>query len=148
MQRNALCHIILPLTRALTCLLLTTLALVAQAAETYSVLITDAETGEALPFVQIYISEGRGTISNSEGQFCIEAEPWEQLIITCIGYQRVRIKAADLPHTLRLLPAETELREVTVVASGNILKQVAQQMELDYRKHKNAYTYLLLSAKL
>lgn len=141
MQRNALCHIILPLTRALTCLLLTTLALVAQAAETYSALITDAETGEALPFVQIYISEGRGTISNSEGQFCIEAEPWEQLFITCIGYQRVRIKAADLPHTLRLLPAETELREVTVVASGNILKQVAQQMELDYRKHKNAYTY-------
>ena len=48
MQRNALCHIILPLTRALTCLLLTTLALVAQAAETYSALITDAETGEAL----------------------------------------------------------------------------------------------------
>ena len=48
MERNALCHIILPLTRALTCLLLTTLALVAQAAETYSALITDAETGEAL----------------------------------------------------------------------------------------------------
>ena len=48
MERNALCHIILPLTRALTCLLLTTLALAAQAAETYSALITDAETDEAL----------------------------------------------------------------------------------------------------
>ncbi len=108
---------------------------------TYSARVTDAESGEELPFSQVYISEGRGTMANSEGWFSISALPSEMLTITCMGYQRVRIKAADLPRTLRLSPATTEMREVTVVAPGNILKQVVQQMEADYQAHKNAYSY-------
>lgn len=112
-----------------------------EAREAYSAQVVDAETGEELPFTQVYICEGRGTVANSEGQFCIDAHPQEVLTITCMGYQRVRLKAADLPHTLRLTPATTEMREVTVVASENILKQVVQQMEADYQAHKNVYTY-------
>ena len=107
----------------------------------YSAQVIDAETGEELPYAQIYLSEGHGTIANSEGRFSIDALPSDMLTITCMGYQRVRIKATDLPPTLRLSPATTEMREVTVVATDNILKQVVQQMERDYQAHKNAYTY-------
>ncbi len=112
-----------------------------EAQEAYSAQVVDAETGEELPFTQVYICEGRGTVANSEGQFSIDAHPQEVLTITCMGYQRVRLKAADLPHTLRLTPATTEMREVTVVASENILKQVVLQMEADYQAHRKAYTY-------
>ena len=108
---------------------------------TFSARIVDAETGEELPFTQIYISEGRGTIANSEGKFSIDALPSETLTITCMGYQRVRIKAADLPSTLRLSPATIEMREVTVVPSGDILEQVVRNMEADYNAHRKAHTY-------
>ncbi len=109
--------------------------------ETFSSTVMDGETGETLPFAQIYISEGRGTIANAEGRFSVKALPSETLVITCMGYQRMKIKAADLPPTLRLMPAETAMREVTVMAPGNILAQVVKQMEKDYQAHKNAYTY-------
>ena len=36
--------------------------------------VVDAETGEALPFVNVYHTAGRGSISNMEGNFTIMAE--------------------------------------------------------------------------
>lgn len=98
--------------------------------------VIDAETGEPLSFVQIYIADGRGALTNDEGRFSIEAHPSEVLIITCMGYQRMRIKAGNLPRVLKLTPSVTELKEVTVYSPQNILQQVINGMERDYNVYK------------
>nr|MCR4920836.1 carboxypeptidase-like regulatory domain-containing protein [Bacteroidaceae bacterium] len=55
------------------------LCLPLSAQQTYRARVVDAETGEALPYVSIYVAAGRGTITNSNGYFVIEAEPTVQL---------------------------------------------------------------------
>lgn len=103
--------------------------------------IVDAETGEPLPFVQVYVAEGHGALTNDEGQFSLDVGPSDVLVVTCMGYQRVRLKASELPRVLRLVPSVTALREVTVYAPQDILWQVVSQMERDYVAHKNASAY-------
>ena len=91
--------------------------------------IVDAETVEPLPFVQVYVAEGHGALTNDEGQFSLDVAPSDVLVVTCMGYQRVRIKASELPRVLRLVPSVTALREVTVYATQDILGQVVSRME-------------------
>ena len=46
----------------------------------------DAETGEALSYVSIYAGDGRGTLSNSDGNFTIAADANDTIRISCVGY--------------------------------------------------------------
>ena len=41
--------------------------------------VQDAETGEALPYVSIYTGEGKGTITNNDGDFCIKVVSFPDL---------------------------------------------------------------------
>ena len=84
------------------------------AQKTYTARVIDAETGEPLPCVSIYVSEGRGTLTNDEGDFTLKMEPEEVMHIRCVGYYSQTLRAADLVSPIRLKPLTIDLREVTV----------------------------------
>ena len=86
--------------------------------------IVDAETGEPLPYVSVYVSEGNGTLSNEEGAFSINAQPDDTLRLSCIGYEKLLLKAADIGDLVKLKPLTQKLREVTVkpIPVDDILK--------------------------
>ena len=42
--------------------------------QTYRARVVDAETGDALPYAQVYISEMNGALTDGEGWFTVEAK--------------------------------------------------------------------------
>lgn len=99
--------------------------------------VVDAETGEALPYVSIFAGEGKGTLTNIEGDFKLTAEEGDVLIFSFIGYEKLRIKADKLPAVVRLKPYSTFMQEVTVHAKtyDEVLKQTIENLKQDYKKH-------------
>ena len=43
------------------------------AQQTISAHVVDRETGEALPYVTVYVSQEKGTLTNLDGDFSLEA---------------------------------------------------------------------------
>ena len=70
--------------------LLLCLPLAAQ--QTYSARVVDTETGEALPYAQVYIAEGKGTLTDGEGWFTVEAKKTDVVRISYVGYDAVQVK--------------------------------------------------------
>ncbi len=82
--------------------------------------ITDAETGEPLPGVNIMV-EGtyRGTISDVDGDYSIEVSPNASLVFSFVGYKTVTIPVGDQRVINVAMEAEvTELAEVVTVGYG------------------------------
>ncbi|MBR6170206.1 MAG: carboxypeptidase-like regulatory domain-containing protein [Bacteroidaceae bacterium] len=98
--------------------------------------VVDAKTGEALPYVSIYVSEGKGTLSNNNGEFKLTADANDILKFSCIGYEKISFKANELPPVIRLKPYTTILGEVTIQALRNedMLKLVIANLKQDYKK--------------
>ena len=90
--------------------------------------IVDAETGEPLPYVSVYVSEGNGSITNMDGEFSVAAEPSDVLRISYAGYETMEIKAGSLPNRIRLKPMENLLNEITVMPVEKILEAVAKRI--------------------
>ena len=108
------------------------------AQQTYTARVIDAETGEPLPCVSIYVSEGRGTLTNDEGDFTLKMEPEEVMHIRCVGYYSQTLRAADLASPIRLKPLTIDLREVTVrpTDDNKLLSKVVDRLRKDYKKAK------------
>ena len=130
---------------SIVCLLLIAICLWAQQTEsekpetkTYSGRVVDAETGETLPFSAIYFSKTSGTKTDSRGEFSIESSPDSTLVFSCVGYERLRIKANELQKEVRLAPMTTMMREVAVVTpSGqSILRNMGELMAWEYKQWK------------
>ena len=98
--------------------------------------VVDDKTGEAVSFVQVFITPERTTLGNEEGQFCIQAEATDTLRISCIGYETVRIPAEELKDVVRLSPIATQMREITVRTSESILDKTAKRFKDMYKKKK------------
>ncbi|MBO7118863.1 MAG: hypothetical protein J6W03_00915 [Bacteroidaceae bacterium] len=98
--------------------------------------VMDAETGEPVPYVSIYVSPSCGTISNYDGEFSLECLPSDVLRITSIGYQRVSFQAMELPDTIRMKPVASTLREVTVMGTDDVLYRLVRKMQKEAGKHK------------
>jgi len=97
----------------------------AMAQRTITGQITDAETGDPLPGVNIVV-EGttRGTISNTDGRYSIEVQPQDQaLVFSFVGYQQQSIPI-DQRQTIDvgLKQKSQELEEVVVIGYGTIKK--------------------------
>ncbi len=123
----------------------------AAAQETYSARIVDAETGEPLPLVSIYLSEEQGTLTNFDGEFSIAAQADDMLRITCIGRKSLSVRAGNLTAltdslasqqltVLQMQMLASTLSEVTVSAVEGTLLEIARRMEKAYgrRKYKEA----------
>jgi len=127
--------------------------------------VVDAETGEPVPYVSVYVSSEVGTISNYDGEFSLECLPSDVLRISCIGYQRISCKASELlrkaqaqaelrkaqaqaelhsaqaqakPDTIRMKPLASTLRELTVVGNDDLLARLVRKMQKEARKNAKA----------
>lgn len=100
--------------------------------------VVDAETGEPVPYVSIYVSPSCGTISNYDGEFCLPCLPSDVLRISCIGYNKVSYKASELPATISMKPIASTLREITVMAADDILYRLVRKMQKEGKKYKKA----------
>ena len=103
----------------------------------YTAMVVDAETGEALHYASVYIAENRGTITNQDGKFLISASPDEILQIKFIGYENLRIKAAEMREVIRLKPAAHTMKEVSVFPVMKILEQITKKLNAEFKKFKN-----------
>lgn len=100
--------------------------------------VIDAETGELLPYASIYVGEGRGTLTNIDGNFRLSLSEQDFLTISYVGYEKQRIVASKVPKLVKLKPFKRELKEVVVVPIDemDILKQVIKNLKNDFSKHK------------
>lgn len=99
--------------------------------------VVDAETGEALPYVSIYAGEGKGTLSNNDGDFKLTIDEKSVLRFSCIGYEKTTVKVLELPEIIKLKPYSTSMKEVTVQAESldMILKRTIKNLQHDYDKY-------------
>ena len=130
----------------LTCFLiaLLTAPLAALAQTSFTSRVVDAETGEALPLVGVYVSEACNTLTNFDGEFSIFADSTDVLRITCVGRQSVIVRASELPAEVQMKMLSSSLAEVTVSAVEGTLLQVARKTEKAFnrkRTKKSQYFY-------
>ena len=100
--------------------------------------VRDAETGEPVPYANVYVSPSCGTISNYDGEFRLECLPSDVLRISSIGYKQVSYRATELPAVVRMKPISTMLREVTIVGADNVLYRLVHKMQKEAKKYKKA----------
>ena len=82
--------------------------------------VTDAESGEALPGVNIVV-EGTttGTTTDMDGNYTLEAPADATLVFSFVGYQQQSIEVEGQQEiNVQLQPAVTELEEVVAVGYG------------------------------
>lgn len=116
-------------------LFFTTLSFHEAAAHSFRGTVSDAE-GEPLPGVAVYISEtSYGVVTNANGDFFMELETGSyQIAFTFLGYQTKTVTVAVPPSQfleVTLLPAVTELEEITISAKGrdpayDLIKKASQ----------------------
>lgn len=104
--------------------------------DSVSAVICDAETGERIQYANVYVSSTCGTISNDDGEFCLQCLPSESIHISYIGYQRVSYRASELPAVIRLTPTSTMLKEVTVTGGSDLLYRLVTKMQREARKRR------------
>ena len=99
--------------------------------------VVDAQTGETLPYVSIYVGEGRGTLTNADGDFKLMTDAGSELTFSYIGYIKQRIKASDINAVIRLRPYSTTLKEVTVrpIQAKDLLERTIDNLRQDYLLH-------------
>ena len=100
--------------------------------------LCDASTGEPIQYASVYVSPNCGTISNDEGEFCLQCLPSETVRISCIGYQHVSYKASELPAIVRMQPISTTLKEITVTRGDDIIYRLVNKMQREAKKNRKA----------
>ena len=130
--------------------ILSTLALWAQQ-ETIVVKshVVDAQTGEALPFVNIYVSKDLGTLSNMEGDFTIRVNADASLRLSYVGYETLTVPANKVSAKIKMKPMTKTLNEVSVVPWETILVNAGKKLnrEYDRRKQKtSSYFYRMTTS--
>ncbi len=116
----------------------------ARSQSVYESRVTDAVTGEAVPFATIFAGTGNSTIANSEGEFRLTAGAADMIRISCVGYATVNMRADALGGNVRLSPAAVSLDGVTVRPYrpdiDAVIKATAAQMK-EHRKETANYLY-------
>ncbi len=111
--------------------LLLCLPLAAQ--QTYRARVVDSETGEALPYAQVYVSEGNGSLTDGDGWFTVEAKPTDMLSISYIGYNALQVKASEMRNVIQLRPMSITMQEVTVIPAEAILMKMFRRLNKEHK---------------
>ncbi|MBO4612691.1 MAG: hypothetical protein J5671_05920 [Bacteroidaceae bacterium] len=104
--------------------------------QTYETRVVDADTGEPMPCVGVYIETGRTTLTNFDGEFSIKADSNEVIRLTCIGYRTLYYAFAKLPPVVRMEPLASNMSEVTIRGLEHLLLKVSRCMEKDFRRKR------------
>ncbi len=134
-------------------LLLIGTGIVTQAQTVYTVtgLVTDANTGEPIPFASVSLVGRRsGTVTDEKGRYALVAKILtDSLAVSSLGYKVLR-RAVDPERTTQAIDFKLEsggnsLQEVTVKAGENpawrVLRQVRKNRSVNDRKRLSAYEY-------
>lgn len=130
-----LCH----MRRATLFILLLLAATLHAQQQTFRGRVVDAETGEPLPYASIYVAEGKGTLTNGDGEFTIEMSTTENIKISYLGYKTVFITNPEPSMSIRMKALPRQLREVEVYAVNikKVLKGVIKQLKGDFKETKD-----------
>ena len=121
--------------RLLHILFLVLLALPLHAQQSFHARVVDAETGEALPFVNVYQASGKGCVTNLEGDFTISADAEDSLRFSFVGYKTCRWKAGEMPGVVRMQPSALSIAGVTVLSDEAILTRAYKTLKGDLKAH-------------
>ncbi len=99
--------------------------------------VVDSITNEALPFVNIQFNKTKkGTVTNIDGKFKIEAQSEDLLRFSFVGYESKVIRYVYLKDTVFLMPRTTEFEEVEVIAGENPALRIIREAS-DRRKQND-----------
>ncbi len=109
--------------------------------------VVDAVSGEPLPYAGVYVSPELGTMTNDDGFFHLDVEAGRPIRISYIGYETVRATWTTEAKTYRLKPLTTDMQEITVMASENIMEKVIKRLRRDFtrKRRKKANFFYRLS---
>ncbi|GMU86562.1 MAG: hypothetical protein AMXMBFR48_18040 [Ignavibacteriales bacterium] len=113
--------------------------------------VADAETGEALPYVNVFIQgTNKGTVTDPDGNYLLKIPSgFYTLTFSMVGYRTEMRQAeiADDPLTINvyLEKAEYAIPEVVVTGEdpGVLIMKNAIKRKLEQREKLNSYTYNL-----
>ena len=123
----------------------------AQTDFTVTGLVTDAQTGEPIPFASVALVGRRsGTLTDEKGRYTLKVKALsDSLAVSSMGYKALR-QAID-PERItqavdfKLVSSGNALQEVTVKAGENpawrVLRQVRKNRSINDRKRLAAYEY-------
>lgn len=95
------------------------LSLASANAQRLSGTVKDAQTNETLPGATIAVQgQSRGTVSDADGNFALDATPGEVLVVTLVGYAAQTVTVGTSPILNISLTQDTKLQEVIVTALG------------------------------
>ena len=132
------------------------LVLVNQIAAQIHGVVTDAETGEPLPFLNVfYEGKGVGGITDMDGRYSVpKYVEWKELTFSSVGYatQVVPISVSTNVLNVKMKPLDHTLSEVIVRPrkekysrknnpAVELMKKVVANKELDNLKQKDYYSY-------
>ena len=137
-------------------ILLFILVMVNQIAAQIQGVVTDAETGEPLPFLNVfYEGKGVGGITDKDGRYTVPKHvEWKKLTFSSVGYETQVILIYDNTKILnvKMKPLDHTLGEVIVRPrkekysrknnpAVELMKKVVANKELDNLKQKDYYSY-------
>lgn len=96
--------------------------------------IIDAENGEPIPYVTVYVSGNKGAVSNLDGHFEITVNEDSKLKISYVGYETLTLDAVDVPSEIQMHQLPNEINEVIVLSDIGIMKDIENKLESDYMK--------------
>lgn len=98
--------------------------------------VMDAQTGEELPYVNIFVTRDVGTLSNMEGDFTIRVDAHATLRLTCVGYETLTVRADRVKGNIKMQPMTKTLSEVKVMPWESILVKAGKKLNKEYDKRK------------
>ena len=137
-------------------ILLFILVMVNQIAAQIQGVVTDAETGEPLPFLNVfYEGKGVGGITDMDGRYSVpKYVEWKELVFSSVGYetQKIPISVSTKTLNVKMKPLDHTLGEVIVRPrkekysrknnpAVELMKKVVANKELDNLKQKDYYSY-------
>ncbi|QHL88328.1 hypothetical protein GU926_13145 [Nibribacter ruber] len=92
--------------------------------------VTDQSTGKPVPYANIWVeNENLGTTSDENGRFSLgNAALGKTLVVSCLGYERMKTTAQGGSMTVKLAPAQTALKEVVVKKNTHRDKKVVNPL--------------------
>ena len=123
----------------------------AQTAYTVTGLVTDANTGEPIPFASVaLVGRKSGGLSDEKGKYTLTVKLLsDSIAVSSMGYktlrQRIDPERTTQAIDFKLTPSGMALQEVTVKAGENpawrVLRQVRKNRTINDRKRLSAYEY-------
>lgn len=117
-------------------------------------IVTDAESGQRLPDVQVHVGGSTvSTMTNADGRFSLKLSQRPQWVeCSAVGYSNFRLSSEQMASALgtvaqhsqrevriRLQPRATLLRDVFVYSPDNILEAAIDRIESNYPQQAQSY---------